>query len=119
MANYQNTPGKSWIMTFGILKIIFGLFSVVVMLTSPSLPSFKLFGIILYGAEIVVGILGNCFAGVQSKAKSLTLLILGGIQLFLYLLSGVKASNLFLILAIIFTIGFLFGAGRNFFASRE
>ena len=42
MANYQNTPGKSWIMTFGILKIIFGLFSVVVMLTSPSLPSFKL-----------------------------------------------------------------------------
>ena len=117
MAADQNTPGKSWIMTFGILKIIFGFFTIVVVTTTPALPVVKLIGSIIYGAEIIVGILACCFAGAQSTGKSLTLLILGSLQILLYLFSS--TFNFIILLALLLSAGLLFGAARNFFASRE
>lgn len=117
MAADQNTPGKSWIMTCGILKIIFGLFSLVVVTTTRALPAVKLIGFIIYGSEVVVGILACCFAGAQSTGKSLTLLILGSLQVLLYLFSS--TFNFIILLSLLLGAGLLFGAARNFFASRE
>ncbi len=114
-------PGRISLIICGILKAIFGLFfSFIVVSFSKGDPLTGLM-LAIYGSEVVVGAFGICFAKAETIGKCAALLVLGGVQLALYLISGFGGgfANPVLLIALALCIWFEISALRNLSHARE
>lgn len=114
-------PGRVSLIISGILKILFGGFCMLAASLFASIPILAVMITVLYGLEILSGILGICFSKSEAIGTSVVLIVLSGLSLALYLMSGLGGgfNNPILIIGLAINIWFVISAIRNLSNARS